>query len=142
MPFGLRNAAQTFQRFMDQVLRGLDFVHVYIDDVLIASNTLEEHMKHLHAVFNRLSDYGIVVNPEKCEFGVSSVEILGHSIDHKGIRPLPQKLSIIADYPVPQSLEQLRRFLGLINYYRRFIPRYLIWTFKRLLIPYHTHCSL
>lgn len=122
MPFGLRNAAQTFQRFMDQVFRGLSFVHVYIDDVLIASSNADEHTLHLRDVFQRLTDYGIVVNPDKCQFGVRSVELLGHVIDQSGIRPLPNKLSSIKDYPAPTSLRQLRRFLGLVNYYRRFIP--------------------
>lgn len=123
MPFGLRNAAQTFQRFMDQVFRGLDFVLVYIDDVLIASSDEQQHVDHLRTVFQRLADYGVVVNADKCQFGVNSIELLGHHIDQFGIHPLPQKMNVIKDYPVPASLKQLRRFLGLLNYYRRFIPK-------------------
>ena len=73
MPFGLRNAAQTFQRFIDQVLRGLPFAYVYIDDVLIASATHQEHQEHLKQVFERLQRYNIIVNPSKCQLGVSSI---------------------------------------------------------------------
>lgn len=123
MPFGLRNAAQTFQRFMDQVLRGLNFAFVYIDDVLIASRDETEHRDHLRQVFRRFSENGISINPDKCVLGAASVEFLGHHIDSHGIRPLQDKVSAILDYPAPQSFKSLRRFLGIVNYYRRFIPR-------------------
>ena len=96
MPFGLRNAAQTFQRFMDQVLRGLDFCYVYIDDLLIASSSPDEHKHHLRLVFERLRHYGIIINPQKC---VPSVEFLGHSVDSSGIHPLPAKVQTILDFP-------------------------------------------
>ncbi|CAH8609818.1 unnamed protein product [Dicrocoelium dendriticum] len=122
MPFGLRNAAQSFQRFMDQVLRGLDFVYVYIDDVLIASATPDEHLSHLRMVFERFENHGININPDKCKFGQPTVEFLGHKIDGEGIKPLPDKSQAILDYPMPQSVRSLRRFLGMINYYGRFIP--------------------
>ena len=80
MPFGLRNAAQTFQCFMDQVLRGLDFCYDYID-VLVASPSPEEHKQHLRQVFERLRHYGIIINPQKCVFGAPSVEFLGHLVE-------------------------------------------------------------
>nr|CDS28529.2 gag pol polyprotein [Hymenolepis microstoma] len=122
MPFGLRNAAQSFQRFMDQVFRALDFVFAYIDDVLIASSNKDEHKQHLRRVFGRLQQYGITVNPEKCKFGRSEIEFLGHHINGRGIKPLPEKTQSILNYPTPQSVKSLRRFLGVVNYYRRFIP--------------------
>nr|CDS30839.2 RNA directed DNA polymerase (reverse transcriptase) [Hymenolepis microstoma] len=122
MPFGLRNAAQSFQRFMDQVFRGLDFVFTYIDDVLIASSNKDEHKKHLRQVCGRLQQYGITVNPEKCKFGRSEIEFLGHHINGRGIKPLPEKTQSILNYPTPQSVKSLRRFLGVVNYYGRFIP--------------------
>jgi len=122
MPFGLRNAAQTFQRFIDEVLRGLDFVYAYIDDLLIASSSEAEHLAHLDALFTRLSEYGIVINPSKCIFGTSSIEFLGHQISAHGISPLTQKVQVIQDFPAPSSLRKLREFLGLVNFYRRFIP--------------------
>ena len=122
MPFGLRNAAQTFQRFIDQVLRGLPFAYVYIDDVLIASATPEEHQHHLRQVFERLQQYRIIVNPLKCQLGVSSLQFLGHHVDKDGITPLLERVSTIENYPQPTSQRKLREFLGILNFYRRFIP--------------------
>nr|VZI49775.1 unnamed protein product [Spirometra erinaceieuropaei] len=81
MPFGLRNATQTFQKFIDHVLRGLPFVYAYIDDLLVASRNEEEHKEHLALVFNRLDKFGVVINPSKCVLGVPSLEFLGHQID-------------------------------------------------------------
>ena len=77
MPFGLRNAAQTFQRFIDQVLCGLPFTSAYIDNLLIASLSDDEHKHHLHAVFQLLNEYGIIINPLKCVFGVKELTFLG-----------------------------------------------------------------
>ena len=122
MPFGLRNAAQTFQRFIDQVLRGLPFCYAYIDDVLIASPTPEEHKKHLHTIFNRLREFGIIINPTKCVFGVPSLHFLGHLVDSQGIRPLQDKVTAVQDFVQPETRRHLRKFLGLINFYHRFIP--------------------
>ena len=116
MPFGLRNAAQTFQRFMDQVLHGISSVYVYIDDVLIASSTPEQHLRDLKAVFTRLSAHGILINPNKCLFAAPSLDFLGHHIDHLGISPVPEKVKAINDYPQPQTQRQLRRFIGLVNF--------------------------
>ena len=121
-PFGLRNAAQTFQRFIDEVLRGLGFVYAYVDDLLIASASPEEHESHLECLFQRLKEYGIVINQSKCKFGVQQVQFLGHQIDAQGIRPLPDKVKDIANFPVPETASQLRRFLGMVNFYRRFLP--------------------
>ena len=73
MPFGLKNAAQTFQRFMDSVFRDVPFVYIYLDDILVASNSPDEHTKHLRQLFDRLADYGLVVNPKKCVLGKSSL---------------------------------------------------------------------
>ena len=122
MPFGLRNAAQTFQRFMDQVLRGVPSAYAYIDDILIASATTEEHLQHLRAVFERLATHGVVINPNKCLFGVSELDFLGHHIDQRGITPLPEKVQAVRDFPQPQSQRQLRQFIGLVNFYHRFLP--------------------
>lgn len=122
MPFGLKNAAQTFQRFMDEVLRGLDFCYVYLDDLLIASRSPTEHLTHLRLVFERLSQYGIVINAQKSVFGVSSLKFLGHFVDTNGIRPLPEKVEAIHIFPKPATQRKLREYLGLINFYRRFLP--------------------
>ena len=122
MPFGLRNAAQTFQRFIDQVLRGLHFCYAYIDDLLIASTTPEEHQEHLRQVFQRLSEHGVIINPTKCHFGATHLQFLGHHIDSEGIRPLDTKVQVIRDFPLPKSHRKFREFLGLVNFYRRFLP--------------------
>ena len=122
-PFGLQNAAQTFQRFMDQVLCGLPFAYDYIDDILVASATEKEHREHLREVCHRLETNGIVItNPKKCVLGVASLEFLGHQVDRQGIRPLEEKVNVIRQFPQPTSQRKLCQFLGLVNSYHRFIP--------------------
>ena len=122
MPFGLRNAAQTFQRFIDQVLRDLHFCYAYIDDILVASSTPEEHQNHLIAMFERFKEFGVIINPSKCEFGVNQLTFLGHHVTAQGIQPLPDKVQAMQQFPQPTTQRKLREFLGLINFYHRFIP--------------------
>lgn len=122
MTFGLRNAANTFQRFMDEVLRDLNFCFPYIDDVLVFSKNEQEHREHLHLLFKRLDEYGLLVNVRKCILGESEVPFLGYSVTAEGTRPLRSKVEAINDYPPPSTVRDLRRFLGMINFYRRFIP--------------------
>ena len=122
MPFGLRNATQTFQRFMHEVTRGLDFVFVYIDDILIASTNALEYEVHLRLLFDRFRKYGDLATPV---FGVSSLEFLGHKVSANGIHPLDSKIQAIRDFALPTSLTKHREFLGLVNFYRRFIPSVL-----------------
>ena len=122
MPFGLRNAAKTFQRFIDMVLHGLHFCYAYIDDLLIASHNAEEHETHLRLVLQRLSDHGIVINPRKCEFGVPTLQFLGHQVDSTGICPLNNKVKAIRHFPHPNSQRKRCEFLGLVNFYHRFLP--------------------
>ena len=121
MPFGMRNCGNTFQKFIDTVTRGLN-CFAYVDDVLIASATLDEHEQHLRALFDRFKMYGIVVNQEKCVFAAPELTFLGHLVSNKGIKPLPEKVKSIKKISVPKSLKEFRRFLGMVNYYRRFIP--------------------
>lgn len=122
MSFGLRNAAQTFQRFLDEVLRGLDFCFSYIDDILIYSRSPSEHLEHLEQVFKRLQDYGMLINEEKCLFGKNEVTFLGFSISAEGTRPITDKVKAMQDFATPKTVNGLRRFLGMLNFYRRFIP--------------------
>lgn len=122
MPFGLRNAAQTFQRLIDQVLKGLTFVYVYIDNILIASHSTAEHKYHLQHVFQRLSQFGLKINLDKCIFGTTQVKFLELMINQHGISPLPGKVEAIENFLVPTSIRQLQRFIGLINYYCHFTP--------------------
>jgi len=123
MPFGLRNAAQTFQRFMDQVLCGLDFCYTYIDNVLIASKSPDYHKVHLRLVLECFVSYGILINPVKCVLGGSDLCFLGHYVNSEGVSPLPEQVKVIRDFPQPTSLRKLKKFLGLVNFYNQFIPR-------------------
>lgn len=86
MPFGLKNATQTFQHFIDQVLSGLHFCYAYIDDVLVASSTPEEHIQHLRLVLERFKHYGVIIRPRKCVLGAATLQFLGHQVDSEGIR--------------------------------------------------------
>lgn len=122
MQFGLRNAAQSFQRFIHEVLRNLDFCFSYIDDILIASSSPEQHEVHLRQIFQRLQQYGLTINLEKCVFGESCIKFLGYEISSNGTRPLPDRVTTILDYPLPKFACDLRRYLGMLNFYRRFTP--------------------
>ena len=92
------------------------------DDVLVVSPNAEEHEEHLRTVFQRLSEHGIIINPDKCEFGVPQLNFLGHKVTGQGIQPMEEKVSVIRDFPQPTSQRKLREFLGLVNFYHRFIP--------------------
>jgi cleavage and polyadenylation specificity factor subunit 1 len=122
MPFGLKNAAQTFQRLMDRLFRHLPFVFVYLDDILIASRNEREHMDHLRQVFAVLQENGLQINPAKCIFAAPSLSFLGHHVDSSGIKPLKRHVQALMDFPPPSDIKQLQRYLGLINFYRRFLP--------------------
>jgi len=121
MPFGLRNATQTFQRFIDAVLRGLDFCHGYIDDLLVASRDEEEHRRHLEQIFQRLKEHGLSINVTKSEFAEKEVEYLGYTVNKEGIRPTNDRVKAIVDFKKPNNIKELRRYLGIINFYHRFI---------------------
>lgn len=122
MAFGMCNAAQTFQRHIHEVLQGLEFVFPYIDDILIASDNEEQHITHLRIVFERLREYGMSVNPAKCILGKEETKYLGHLITPNGLSPLPEKVEAIKLYKKPMIAKDLRRFIAMINFYRRFIP--------------------
>lgn len=123
MPFGLCNAPQTFQRFMNTVIAGLKGVFVYVDDILLATADMSSHIALLRQVCSRLVNYGLAVSVSKCKFVVSELTFLGHHLNANGIRPLPDRTSSIKDFPQPTNRKSLQRFLGLINYYNRFIPQ-------------------
>ena len=130
MPFGLTNAPAVFQRLMSQLLSGLnppegpDFVAIYIDDVLIFSRSLEEHLDHIEQVLSRLQSAGLKLQPSKCQFMCQQVEYLGHLIMPHGLQPNPERVRAITDFPAPMSTTQVRQFIGLTSYYRRFIEQY------------------
>ena len=121
MPFGLKNAAQSFQRFLDQVLQGLDFSFAYIDDLLIASTDLDTNLKHVQQVLERLQQHGLSIHPNKCEFGQSSLSFLGHLVSAHGIAVLPGQVDAIREFCLPTTRRQIREFVCLVNFYRRFL---------------------
>lgn len=123
MPFGLKTAPATFQRTMDSVLRGLQGIHclVYLDDILIYSNGLVEHIKKLRAVFDRLRETNLKVQLDKSEFLRREVQYLGHTLTKDGLRPNNDKIQAVLKYPMPQTQTEIKRFLGFVGYYRRFI---------------------
>lgn len=122
MTFGLRNAAQTFQRLMTTVLADLSFIFVYLDDICVASTNVDEHKQHLRTVFERLRQYGLSINVSKCQFGKSSIRFLGHVVDAAGIHPMPEKVAAIEQFAEPKTAHELKRFIAMANFYRRFIP--------------------
>jgi cleavage and polyadenylation specificity factor subunit 1 len=133
MNFGLSGASQTFQRFIDTVTRKTETqcpdgtnkevnLFAYIDDILVASETEEEHLQDLEALFKRLAAHGLKLNQEKCDFGKTELTFLGHRINSEGITPLPEKVEAISKMSRPTTYKSLRRFTGMVNFYHRFIP--------------------
>ncbi len=116
MPFGLRNSGQTFQRLMDRVVAGLEGVFCYLDDILVASPDADSHRRHLQQLFDRLRQYGLVLNATKCVFGRPAVEFLGHSVTGDGAAPLEDKTAAIRAFPRPTTVKELQGFLGTVNF--------------------------
>ena len=123
MPFGISSAPAIFQRTMDQILQGIPNVICYIDDILVTGHTEESHSSNLSEVLERLEKHGLKAKQSKCEFMMESVEYLGHRISSQGIHPLEAKKDAILLAPQPENLPQLRSYLGLLNYYGKFIPK-------------------
>jgi transposase InsO family protein len=121
MPFGLRNAGMTFQRMMDNIFADVPFVFVYLDDLLVASRNAAEHRQHVSHVLHLLKCNGLLINADKCIWGVREVEFLGHVVSAAGIRPVPARIAAIQAHPPPANIKQLQGFLGLFNFYRRFV---------------------
>ena len=123
MPFGLTNAPATFMRLMDDILRPFtnSFVVVYLDDILIFSQSWEEHLHHIRQVLQTLRKHKLCANLEKCTFGMTQVQYLGYIIDEHGVHVDPAKIQVIRDWPSPTTLTELHSFLGLANFYRRFV---------------------
>ena len=126
MPFGLRNAPATFQRFMNMMIGTCDetmylYVMVYLDDVIIFSATLDEHGVHLVKVLAIISRHGLKLKMSKCEFAKTRVRYLGHILDGNGIHVDPEKVVAVKNMPSPKKVVELQSFLGMVGYYRRFI---------------------
>jgi hypothetical protein len=126
MPFGLTKAPATFQSLMNEVFRAhvRKFILVFFDDILVYSPTLGDHYQHLEIVLKLLRTHQLVARATKCFFGHSQVEYLGYVITEHGVATDPLKIQAIVDWPIPTNLKQLRGFLGLTGYYRRFVKGY------------------
>ena len=131
MPFGLTNAPAVFQRLMQQVISclnpedGPEFVSVYIDDIIVFSRSLSDHLRHLQKVFERISEVGLKLKPAKCKFVQNELEYLGHIVSRNGLKTTPRLVEAVREFPTPKSVQETRRFLGLSSYYRRFISNFL-----------------
>lgn len=125
MPFGLKCAAQTWQRFADEMFEDFrHFVFIYIDDLLIHSYTLEEHLKHLELVFARMKEFAVKINSKKSQLCQQEVRYLGFHVNEKGIGPTDDKVSALLSLPEPKTIKQLRKFLCAFGYYHRFVPNF------------------
>ena len=125
LPFGLSNAPMTFMRLIDALFGPEVEPHIfgYLDDIIVVTENFEDHLHWVKVVLERLIGAGLSVNRDKCEFGCSRVVYLGFLLDNEGLRPDPSKIAPVLEYPAPKSVKQLRRFLGMVGWYARFIER-------------------
>ena len=135
MPFGLKTGPATFQKMMSNVLSGLTGTRcfVFLDDIVIYANSLVDHDRKLKDVFRRLRQYNLKLQPDKCEFLRKGVTFLGHKISEYGVEPDTCKVESVKSFPTPKMVKQLKGFLGLVGYYRKFIPQ-----FSKIAAPLHT----
>lgn len=141
MPQGVTNAPSTFQRLMERCVGDLHLneVLVFLDDLIVFSDTLEEHETRLMKVLTRLKNYGLKLSPEKCHFFKASVKYLGHVVDAQGVHTDPEKISALKSWPRPSNFKELKCFLGFAGYYRRFVEGYskIAKPLNRLTVGYH-----
>ena len=123
-PFGLAQVPAYFQRLVNEVLSGLTFAFGYLDDILVYSPDMETHLEHLRILFMRLQKADLKLKEIKCNFLKKHIQYLGHIVSGKGITPMPEKLACIKDMPAPKTPKEIKQFLGLVGYYRKFIPRF------------------
>jgi len=125
MPFGLCGAPATFQRMMDHITQGMGkFTGAYLDDLIVFSKTWEDHLVHLQTMLSRLQTLGLTANSSKCQFAMIECIYLGHVVGNGVVKPERGKFLAVAQFPLQTTKKQVRSFLGLLGYYRRFIPNY------------------
>ena len=123
-PFGLTQAPAYFQRLINEVLAPFDFAFGYLDDILIYSPDVKTHLKHLELIFQCLGEVDLKLKMEKCSFLKKHIQYLGHIVSGEGLKPVPEKLSSIQQMPRPYTPKEVKQFLGLVGYYRKFIRQY------------------
>ena len=109
---------------VNKVLEGLEFTFGYLDDILVYSKNMEEHLQHVRTLFERLQHADLKLTKRKCNFLKAHVQYLGHYISGQGLEPIPEKLQSLQEMPPPTDLTETRKFLGFVGYYRKFIPKY------------------
>ena len=125
MPFGLKGAPATFQRMMDMLLTGLgEYSSAYIDDIIVFSGTWEEHLQHITVILQRLKKAGLTAKPGKCQFGMAECSYLGYRVGNGHVKVERSKVEAVSAFPVPKTKKDVRSFLGLTGYYRKFMPQY------------------
>ena len=126
MPFGLTNAPATFQHLMENCLGKLylSWCIIYLDDIIVFSDSPSEHLHRLRCVFAKLDKAGLKLKPNKCEFFKTRITYLGHIVSSKGIETDPKKVQVVKNWTIPKTVTDVRSFLGFTNYYRRFIKGY------------------
>ena len=147
-PFGLSQAPAYFQRLIHEVLKGITFAFGYLDDILIFSPDNKTHLEHLELVFQRLREADLKLKASKCNFFKKHIQYLGHLVSGEGIEPLPEKLEAVRKMPPPTTPKEVRQFLGLVGYYRKFVPKFAdiarpLTNLTKLDIPYEwtTRCQ-
>ena len=147
-PFGLSQAPAYFQRLIHEVLKGITFAFGYLDDILIFSPDNKTHLEHLEVVFQRLREADLKLKASKCNFFKKHIQYLGHLVSGEGIEPLPEKLEAVRKMPPPTTPKEVRQFLGLVGYYRKFVPKFAdiarpLTNLTKLDIPYEwtTRCQ-
>lgn len=124
MPFGLVNASASFSRLMRKLLEGMQFIDNFIDDVIIYTKSFQEHLQIVEEFLERLRAANLTAKPSKCFIGFQSLECLGHIAGEEKLLPVPEKVAAIQEFSTPTTKKQVRSFLGLVGFYRRFIPNF------------------
>ncbi|KAG1959630.1 hypothetical protein F2P79_005884 [Pimephales promelas] len=132
LPFGVSSSPAIFQRTIEGVLQGIPYVAVFLDDILVTGRNDEEHLQTLARVLRRLQEAGLRLKRSKCSFMEKEVTFLGHKVDETGLHPVPEKVTALQNAPAPKNVTELKAYLGLLNYYNKFLPN-----LSTILAPVH-----
>ena len=122
LPFGVSNAPGIYQRVMDNLLQGIPYLVVRVDDIMVSGEDTAAHMRNLEEVLSRLATAGLRLNEEKCTFLADKVVYLGQMVTREGVQPVKEKVKAVTEAPEPENASQLKSYLGMLNYYHRYLP--------------------